>query len=71
MYYRKKNQLIVLGYEISFFFGETAYYHGGFWGTDVMYLPKYNTTISVFTLNREKRQLNAHISNQILKILSE
>ncbi len=60
-----------LGVRNISFFGETAYYHGGFWGTDVMYLPKYNTTISVFTLKKEKRGINAQISNQIIEILKK
>jgi len=42
-------------YNLTSFYGENAYYHGGFWGTDAIYLPKYNTTITVFTLNKEKR----------------
>jgi len=58
-----------LGLQNISFFGDTAYYHGGFWGTDVMYLPNINTTISVFTLVKEKRQLNAQISNEVIKVL--
>lgn len=67
----KEESNYCLGLRNISFFGETAYYHGGFWGTDVMYLPKYNTTISAFTLKREKRELNAQISNQIIKILKK
>lgn len=60
-----------LGLQNISFFRETAYYHGGFWGTDVMYLPNINTTISVFTLVKEKRQLNAQISNKIIKVIKQ
>lgn len=67
----KEKSIYCLGLRNISFFGEKAYYHGGFWGTDVMYLPKYNTTISVFTLKREKRKINAQISNQIIKILKK
>ncbi len=61
-----------LGIRNISFFGKTkAYYHGGWWGTDVMHLPKYNTTISVFTLNKEKRKINAQISMQIINMLKD
>lgn len=60
-----------LGLQNISFFGETAYYHGGFWGTDVMYLPNMNTTISVFTLVKEKRQFNAEVSNKIIKVIKQ
>ncbi len=52
-------------------FGNKAYYHGGWWGTDVIYLPELNTTISAFTLLKEKRGLNAEISHKIIKILTK
>ncbi len=58
-------------YHFPSFFGYEAYYHGGFWGTDVIYLPELNGTISVFTLVKEKRNLNAQISNEIIKILTQ
>ncbi len=68
----KEKSIYCLGIRKIIFFRETtAYYHGGWWGTDVMYLPNYNTTISVFTLKKEKRELNAQISNQIIKVLKE
>lgn len=54
-------------FNIPSFHGENVYYHGGFWGTDVMYIPKYNLTISIFTLVREKRNINPQIAHQILK----
>ncbi len=53
-------------YNIPSFYGENAYYHGGFWGTDVMYIPKYNATISVFTLVREERNINPQLANELL-----
>lgn len=67
----KKESNYCLGIRTISFFGKTAYYHGGFWGTDVMYLPKINTTISAFTLSKEKRSINAQISNEIIKILNK
>ena len=65
----KEKSNYCLGIRSLSFFGNIGYYHGGFWGTDVMYLPKYNTTISVFTLLKEKRELNAEISHEIIKVL--
>lgn len=56
-------------YHLPSFFGNQAFYHGGWWGTDVIYLPKYNTTIAVVCLTKEKRDLNAVISNRMLQIL--
>ena len=58
-----------LGLKSISFFGEAAYYHGGFWGTDVMYLPKLNASISAFTLQKDKRLLNAKISNIFVQLL--
>jgi len=56
----------------NFKFGErTAYYHGGFWGTDAMYLPATNTSIAVFTLTREQRDLNAKVSELILQAIEQ
>ena len=60
-----------LGVMIIDFDGQEAYYHGGFWGTDVMHVPAQNTTISVFTLERTQRELNAEISKKILKLLNQ
>ena len=57
-------------YHFPSFFGNKAYYHGGWWGTDVIYLPELNTTISAFTLLKEKRSLNAEISHEIIKLLN-
>ncbi|AXG73611.1 class A beta-lactamase-related serine hydrolase [Flavobacterium arcticum] len=60
-----------LGLQNINFHGMHAYYHGGFWGTDCMYVPELNTTISVYTLEKSKRELNAEISNTILQIIKQ
>lgn len=65
----KEESVYCLGLRNISFHGTAGYYHGGFWGTDVMYIPEANTTISVFTLQKEKRSLNAEISNRILQII--
>ncbi len=68
---REESKNYCLGlYNFPSFFGHKAYYHGGWWGTDVIYLPEFNTTISAFTLLKEKRGLNAEISHKILKLLN-
>ncbi|MEM6298927.1 MAG: serine hydrolase domain-containing protein, partial [Bacteroidota bacterium] len=58
-----------LGVRNISFHGLTGYYHGGFWGTDVMYLPKYDLTIAVFTLEKDKRNINAALSFEIIKLV--
>ncbi len=65
----KEESVYCLGLQRISFNGRDVYYHGGFWGTDVMYIPQYNMTISAFTLNKDKRALNAEISENILKII--
>lgn len=64
----KEQSIYCLGLRKINFHGNEAYYHGGFWGTDVMYLPELNMTIAAFTLLKEKRILNAQLSKQILKL---
>ena len=66
---QSKNYCLGL-YNFPSFSGNKAYYHGGWWGTDVIYLPELNTTISAFTLLKEKRSLNAEISHEIIKLLN-
>lgn len=66
----KEESIYCLGLrKISFYRTITAYYHGGFWGTDVMYIPDMNTTVSVYTLEKSERDLNAEISYKILQLL--
>lgn len=49
----------------------TAYYHGGFWGTDVLYVPEAHTSIAVVTLQKDARDLNVQLSQKILKVLQK
>lgn len=37
--------------------GYTYYWHGGFWGTNYLYLPALETSIAIFVLDRDKSQL--------------
>ncbi|MEP6806393.1 MAG: serine hydrolase domain-containing protein [Flavobacterium sp.] len=69
---REPNNNYCLGlYNFPSFYGHKGYYHGGWWGTDVMYLPDLNTTISVFTLLKEKRDVNPEISHKIIDIVKQ
>ena len=43
----------------------TALGHGGFWGTAVAYFPALETSVSVYVLERNKRQLRDDIFNAI------
>ncbi len=65
----KEQSNYCLGIRHLTFHGDSAYYHGGFWGTDVMYLPQLNTTISLFTLQKQKREINAPFSHEIIRII--
>lgn len=67
----QEESIYCLGLRKINFHGATAYYHGGFWGTDCMYIPELNTTISVFTSEKSKRELNAQISHRILQLLQQ
>ena len=58
-------------YHIPSFFGKKVYYHGGWWGTDVIYLPDYHTSITVFSLSKEKRNLNGGLSNRIFQEIAK
>ena len=50
--------------------GYQAYGHGGFWGTTVQYLPKLNTSIAVFVLERDKRILRTDVLEGIVKLIA-
>jgi len=50
--------------------GFNAYYHGGWWGTDVIYSPESNATITVFTLQKDFQHIiNPFIGKQFQKML--
>lgn len=52
-----------------FNFGYEAYYHGGWWGTGVMYSPDTNSTVAVFTLQKDKRSINPFLGKSIQRLL--
>ncbi|QTV05434.1 serine hydrolase domain-containing protein [Faecalibacter bovis] len=50
--------------------GFSVYAHGGFWGTEVLYSPEINATISIFTLQQDKSYLiNPVIGKEFQKLL--
>jgi len=67
----ENESIYCLGLRKIKFDGYEAYYHGGFWGTDVMYLPKLNMTIAAFTLEKDQRNHNAALSKRIIKLLTK
>ena len=53
-----------------FDFGFNLYYHGGWWGTSVNYSPETNTSIAVFTLNKDMRDnINPFLGKKIHELL--
>lgn len=59
-----------LGLSSSEYQGFKAYGHGGFWGTVALYFPELKTSISVFVLERDKRELRQEIIDRVIGILS-
>ncbi|MCZ4408268.1 serine hydrolase [Cryomorphaceae bacterium 1068] len=55
-------------YDVS---GYTAYGHGGFWGTKVIYIPELDTSIAVFVLERDRRSLTSGIIDHIIGLLED
>lgn len=49
----------------------TAYGHGGFWGTEVLYFPDLNASVSIYVLERDERKLIKSMMNQLVGILAE
>jgi D-alanyl-D-alanine carboxypeptidase len=51
--------------------GYTAYGHHGFWATIVEYFPALNTTVTVFILENEEKQLQEEILKSFITILTQ
>jgi|GEM_PF-261769 len=56
-----------LGMMMLDFDGHEAYYHGGYWGTNAIYLPEFDMSVASFTLDRQNRKLNSDLLKAILK----
>lgn len=48
-----------------------AYGHGGFWGTEVLYFPDLNASVSIYILERDERELRKGIMDRIVGILNK
>lgn len=49
----------------------TAYGHGGFWATEVLYFPDLNASVSIYILDRDERKLIKSLMDQLVRILAE
>jgi D-alanyl-D-alanine carboxypeptidase len=47
--------------------GLSAYYHGGFWGTDALYIPALNTAIAIFIFERDERAVSAILCRELVE----
>lgn len=53
-----------------FDFGFSVFYHGGWWGTDVVYSPASNATVTVFTLQKDLQHvINPFLGRSFLTML--
>jgi len=60
-----------LGIRKLSFNGFTGYYHGGFWGTDVVYFPELKTAIAIAVLEKTQRDIAANITQAILTVITK
>lgn len=67
----KETSNYCLGLRNISFHGRKGYYHGGFWGTDVLYLPETGTSVAAICLEKDTRYLNERLSADLLKVLLE
>jgi len=65
----EKNRDYALGIRNIKPFNIEAYYHGGYWGTDVAFIKDFNTTVAIYNLERDKRNIAGKINVEILNIL--
>ena len=63
------NKNYFLGLSKSNIKGLDAYGHGGFWATTVVYLPKINTSIAVFVLEKDHKKLRKAILENLVNEL--
>jgi D-alanyl-D-alanine carboxypeptidase len=46
-----------------------AYYHGGFWGTDAVYIPALNSSIAIFILQKDERDKGGALCKEVVTAL--
>ncbi len=55
-----------------FDFGFSVYYHGGWWGTDVIYSPASDASVVVFTLQKDLQHIiNPFLGRTFMSLLAE
>lgn len=57
-----------LGLSEDNYFGMSAFGHGGFWGTVVLYFPDLDTSIAVYVLERDQRRLRRDVLEALVKV---
>jgi len=67
----KENSNYCLGIQHIKFPTFTAYYHGGFWGTDLAYCPETNSSVMICTLQKAKRGEFAKLSIKMMKEMAK
>lgn len=60
-----------LGLRSKEFRGFTGYGHSGFWGTDVLYFPDLDASVSIFVLERSRGELRETVLDRTVGILME
>lgn len=60
-----------LGVYVEEYHDLKAYGHGGFWGTVVLYFPELNSSIAIYILERDNRQLRKDIMDLLVGMLME
>ncbi|MEO0899135.1 MAG: serine hydrolase domain-containing protein [Bacteroidota bacterium] len=66
----KEESNYCLGVRLLDFGKYRLYYHGGWWGTDVIYCPETGSSVAVFTLQKGKRnQINPFLGKTITEML--
>ena len=58
-----------LGLSQDHYHGMTAFGHGGFWGTAMLYFPSIDAAISVYILDRDQRGLRRDVMDVLSKIV--
>lgn len=51
--------------------GLTAYYHGGFWGTDVVYFPELKAAMTIVVLEHSERDISSDICQAIVEVIKK
>lgn len=67
----KSHTNYAMGVRILKIAGLTAYYHGGFWGTDVIYFPELKMSMAIVILEHSERDISAGICRAIVEVIKK